>query len=88
MKAEPGTELACRAHDSVFEEDGQQIQRGVISYYATQTILQAETFDQWRDLIKARATEDVHSGRLQPLYRFSLQVIGTGTTSVPGRPHQ
>lgn len=88
MKAEPGTELSCRAHDSVFEEDGRHTQRGVISYYATQTILQAETFGQWRDLLEARTAEDARSGRLQPLYRFSLQVIGNGTTSVPGRLHQ
>jgi hypothetical protein len=47
QKAEPGGELACRALDHRFEENGVAIERGVISYYAIGALPKARTIRAW-----------------------------------------
>jgi hypothetical protein len=87
MKAEPGAELACRARGHRFAQDGREVERGVISYYAAGTLGSATTMASWLDAIERAAALDVAAGRLAPLYRPALQVIGDGAARVPGTPH-
>ena len=54
MKAEPGAELACRARNYRFEPQGLPQERGVISYYAVQTLAQATTLAGGSDVVASR----------------------------------
>ena len=76
MKAAPGAELTCRAHNLPPEHPAQP--RGIISYYATLALAAATTVDDWLARIEALVQEDVRAGRLPPFYRPCLQVLGDG----------
>ena len=86
MKAEPGAELACRARNYHFEHLGSAQERGVISYYAGQTLAQATTFAAWLQRIEALASAEVQGGRLPWLYQPSLQLLGDAASRLPGEP--
>ena len=86
MKAEPGAELACRARNYHFEHPGDSQERGVISYYAGQTLAQATTFAAWLQRIEALTSADFQGGRLPWFYQPSLQLLGHTASRLPGEP--
>ena len=86
MKAEPGAELACRARDYPFDHPGGSQERGVISYYAGQTLAHATTFGAWLQRIEALSSADFHGGRLPRFYQPSLQLLGHAARRLPGEP--
>jgi len=86
MKAEPGAELACRARNYHFEHPGGSQERGVISYYAGQTLAQATTFAAWLQRIEALTSADFQGGRLPWFYQPSLQLLGHTASRLPGEP--
>jgi hypothetical protein len=83
MKAAPGAELACRAHNLPQSHPAQP--RGVISYYATLALPGTATAGDWLAHIETLAQEDAKAGRLQPFYRPELQVLGDACQSLPGQ---
>ena len=86
MKAEPGAELACRARNYRFEHHGSPQERGVISYYAVQTLAQATTFAAWLQRIEALSSADLQGGSLPWFYPPSLHLLGQAATRLPGEP--
>jgi hypothetical protein len=86
MKAEPGAELTCRARNYRFEHHGSHQERGVISYYATQTLAQATTLASWIELVEALSGADLQQGRLPWFYQPVLQLLGHAATKLPGDP--
>ena len=84
MKALPGTELACRTANYRFMVNGQQLDRGVISYYATQALTETTTMESWLHLIEARCNSDLREGLLPRLYGPSLQILGDPASRLPG----
>jgi len=83
MKAAPGAELTCRAHNLPEAHPAQP--RGVISYYATLALAEATTVDDWLARIEAQVQEDVRAGRLPSFYRPHLHVLGEGERPAPGK---
>ena len=86
MKAEPGAELTCRAHNYHFEHAGSPQERGVISYYAGQTLAQATTFAAWLQRIETLSSTAFQEGRLPWFYQLSLQLLGHAASRLPGEP--
>jgi len=86
MKAEPGAELACRARNYHFEHAGISQERGVISYYAGQTLAHATTVAAWLQRIEALSSADFQGGRLPWFYQLSLQLLGHAASRLPGEP--
>ena len=74
MKAAPGAELACRAHNLPPTHPAQP--RGVISYYVTLALAEATTVGDWLARTEALVQEDVQASQLPPFYRPTLQVVG------------
>jgi hypothetical protein len=84
MKAAPGTELACRAHNlPATHPDGP---RGVISYFTTLALFDATTVGDWLARTEALMRADVRAGKLPPFYRPELQVLGADNQPAPGTP--
>jgi hypothetical protein len=86
MKSQPGAELSCRAHNYRFDHNGVQLERGVVSYYAAQTLPKATTVESWLGLINESSNSDLRQGRLKPVYRPLLQILGDQTIITPGKP--
>ena len=84
QKAPPGGELACRALDHQFDDEGVTRERGVISYYATHTLPRAATVTAWVGLIDAAANEDLRNGRITTFHLPSLQIVGDAQAGIPG----
>jgi hypothetical protein len=81
MKAQPGAELACRAHNLPEAHPAQP--RGTISYYATLVPAAATTVDDWLVRIEALVQEETRADRLPPFYRRHPRVPGEGTQPAP-----
>ena len=84
MKSPVGAELSCKAKNHHFKQEGAEVERGVISYYATLTLGQAATVKEWMKLMIEASNEDIREGRLQRVYQPTLQIIGDGATKLPG----
>lgn len=84
MQSEPGAELACKAHNKVFEKT----ERGIISYYATKTMAQATTMVSWASMINEMSGRDFSRGLITDLERPSLQILGDSSAKVPGEPKE
>ncbi|MCI0690706.1 hypothetical protein L0337_01720 [candidate division KSB1 bacterium] len=82
MKSEPGAELACKAHNKVFEK----IERGIISHYAAKTMAQATTIVSWVSMINEMSGKDFSRGLITDLEKPSLQIIGDLSAKLPGEP--
>ena len=82
MKAPPGGELACRAHDNDFDA----VRHGVVSYYATSTVVQSANFQSWVNLIEQRSGEDLAHHKITLLHKPMLQICGNPSTKLPGEP--
>jgi hypothetical protein len=61
-------------------------ERGVISYYAAQTLPEVATVADWANAITQAVAADARSGRLPRTHRPLLQMIGDGRRPLPGRP--
>jgi hypothetical protein len=86
MRAQPGAELSCRAYNYRFDHNGTKRERGVISYYAAQTLPRITTAESWSGLISELSSSDLRRGRLKQSYQPSLQVLGDQAALVPGKP--
>lgn len=80
----PGSELACRAQEHEFSRDGEMERRGVLSYYATETMASADTVTDWIAAIRRLAASDVAAGRLLAWQEPKLVLVGNPADSVPG----
>lgn len=83
MKAAPGAELTCRAHNLPPHPAAQP--HGIISFYATAALAEATTMSNWLTRIKALIGQDADAGRLPAFYRPTLCVLGDSRQSAPGR---
>jgi hypothetical protein len=88
MRAQPGAELACHLHNYNLPAGAQARARGVLSYYAAATLLQARSIGDWMKRIESMAQQDVDTGILPPLYRPHLQIVGDENTPLPGTPQR
>lgn len=79
MRAAPGAELACRAHNLPAQHPAAP--RGVISYYATAALASAATLADWLARSAALVQEDVRAGRLPLFYRPQLGILAHGPDS-------
>jgi hypothetical protein len=86
MKAPEGAELMCRAHNYRFNENGNLVDRGVISYYAAKALPKSTTVKGWLRLIDNLCTSEVKEGHLKQMYQPSLKIIGNPATNLPGLP--
>ena len=86
MRAPLGAELTCRARNYRFEQQGSPQERGVISYYATQSLPQATTVASWLERIEALAQADLQQERLPWFYQPSLQILGQASIRLAGDP--
>jgi hypothetical protein len=85
MKAQPGAELSCRAQNYRFDHNGVQLERGIITYYAAQTLPKTTTVESWLRLINESSASDLNQGRLKPIYKPSLQILGDQAIMLPGK---
>jgi len=83
MKAQPGTELACRAHNLPPDHPAQP--RGVISYFATAALAEAATLGDWLARIEALVQFEVEANLLPAFYRPELCVLGDRSHAAPGK---
>jgi hypothetical protein len=86
VKSQPGAELSCRAQNYSFDQKGVKVERGVISYYAAQTLPRATTMESWLQLINESSDSDLNQGRLKRTYKPLLQIHGDQTIMAPGKP--
>ena len=86
MKAQPGAELACRAHNLPPDHPAQP--RGVISYFATAALATAATVGDWLARIEALVQLDVEANLLPTFYRPDLCVLGDRNHAAPGKASQ
>jgi hypothetical protein len=82
MKASPGEELACKAHN--FKFGG--VERGIVSYYAVQCLDRADTMGSWLTSTHRAIDEGERNGELPPEKKPYLQLLGDENAKVPGRP--
>lgn len=83
MKALPGEELVCHAHNLPKEHPEQP--RGIISYYATTALANAGTVVDWLDRIDALIKQDVQTGLLPRINKPNLQLLGESQQLAPGK---
>jgi hypothetical protein len=88
MKAAPGMEMACRAHNAAFTVDGRPVERGVVSYYMTSALPWATSVEALRSAIDSAAQIDLRDGRLNAIHMPSLQVVGDPAQLIPGEREQ
>jgi hypothetical protein len=86
MEPPAGAELACQARNYLFGWGRGMQERGVISYYAAQTLPEVATVADWANAIALAVAADARSGRLPRTHRPLLQVIGAGDRLLPGQP--
>jgi hypothetical protein len=84
-KAIPGGELTCRAHNFTVDGRGGRVERGVLSYYATEWLERADTIGAWLTAIEAAMEAARSGGRLRPFETPLLQVLGDPAAKVAGR---
>ena len=82
MKAQPGAELACRAHKLPPDHPAQP--RGVVSYFATAALAEATTLGDWLARIEALVQLDVEAELLPIFYRPDLRLLGDSGWDAPG----
>ena len=62
------------------------MERGIISYYATKTLTNADRMDAWLQRIAAVIEMDLFNRQLTEFQAPSLQLLGNAAAPVPGRP--
>jgi len=86
MKPEPGGELACRAYNYHFSVDGSEIERGIISYYASRALTLAVTVESWLHTMNDLSEADLERELITDFHKPSLQIIGNSNTRILGNP--
>jgi hypothetical protein len=71
----PG-EVQCTAGTHEFEVNGSRTARGIISYYATLALVNADTMTAWLQQTLALCNADVAQGRLPQTKALSLTITG------------
>jgi hypothetical protein len=84
MKAVPGGELACRAHEMDVNVNGLPVRRGIISYYATSTMGKAANMQSWTNLMEQKSAEDLKQHKITIFYKPNLQICGDPSLEVIG----
>jgi hypothetical protein len=80
MYAEPGQELTCFAHNHRFQEEGRVVNQGVLSYFASRSLPQSRTMQDWfQATVAALAAKD----DIPRLARPRLQMQGRPDAPVP-----
>ena len=74
----PGAELTCKGHNFTLPPGAGAQRRGVLSYYATAALPEADSLADWLARIEAHIQQDVDAGHLPALYRPQLQLLGNG----------
>ncbi len=82
MQAEAGAELACRAHEHDFSYKGQLVRRGIVSYFATETLSQATSMNAWLAAINQQSEQAVTGGLLPKFRQPMLRVVGNGDRKI------
>ena len=83
MKTADGEdEMFCRTNSAVFDTPEGKIKRGVISFYATKTLLHASTTESWLQAMTDAMAADAKNKRLSKLYQKQLQILGDGKTVI------
>jgi hypothetical protein len=85
-KAIPGEELTCKAHSFKVCDRGGQLERGVLSYYAVESLDRADTMGAWLAATREAIESSRRDGRLKPFQAPLLQALGDPAAEVPGRP--
>lgn len=85
MKAVPGNELVCRAHEMDIFVNGSPVRRGIISYYASSTMGKATDMQSWVDLIRQKGSEDLTQYKSRMFYKPMLQICGDPSIEVIGK---
>lgn len=83
LRSEPQNALTCRTGGSYFGEGAGRKRYGVISYYASHTVAQARTVDDWLAAINRAVAGDVAQGALDAVRRPGLLVEGDGSVRLP-----
>lgn len=86
--AKPGRELLCRAQNAKFTIDGKETERGVMSYYATLALEEADTVEDWVRRADRLCHADVERQKLSKMLRLSLRAAGEETQYLPGKPRR
>ena len=84
MQTPPGGGLVCTAQEADFDVSGSPVRRGVVSYYATATMLEAIDFASWVERIEQRSSADLAEGRISPLLTPMLRICGNPGTKLLG----
>jgi hypothetical protein len=84
MKAVPGGELACRAHEMDVYVNGSPVRRGIISYYATSTMGEASDMQSWANLMEQKSSEDLTEHKNKMFHKPMLQICGDPCVEVIG----
>ncbi len=79
--AEDENEMVCKTASALFDTPEGKIKRGVISFYATETLPEATTVESWLQLMRESMTADVRNG-LKGFERL-LQISGDGKRQLP-----
>jgi hypothetical protein len=80
----PRDELECRAFSLPFNQNGEKVDRGVISYYAALTLARAASVKDWLALINEKAGIDVQQKKLTLIRQPKLKMIGDANLLLPG----
>ena len=88
MSAAPGGGLLCQAREEDFDLSGTPVRRGVVSYYATSTMVEAADFESWVDRIEQRSSKDLADHKITLLKKPVLQVCGEPSTKLPGEQRE
>ena len=84
MKAAPGGELACRAHEMNVVVNDSPVHRGIISYHATSTMADASDMQSWVDLMEQKSSEDLTQHKIRIFHKPMLQICGDPSVEVIG----
>lgn len=76
MRSEPGAELTCRGRNYKLPPGEGALARGVGSFYATESLLEAHSTGDWLLRIDAHVKRDVDTGQLPVQYQPILQIVG------------
>jgi hypothetical protein len=84
MKAVPGGELACRAHEMDIFVNDSPVRSGIISYYASSTMGEATDMQSWADLMVQKSSEDLTQHKSNMFHKPMLQLCGDPCVEVIG----
>ena len=82
MRTQPGAELTCTGHNYNLPPGDTAQRRGVLSYYATAALPEADSMADWLLCIENHMQRDVKAGHLPIFYRPQLQILGEGNQPI------